>query len=394
MGFSEVVRKTLRNSYRTKRLLFQLQFAFRCHVFGLIVFVVVFLAKVLGRALPVKVVSGWRASDLIRVDQDSCQAPLDQSSRFAAFGKSSNFSLAGLQPLPGESLNRLLRRSVQNHLPLTWPLELFVPFVSDSTDGNFNSVSTGEEASLANFRDDPRFHFLTPAIMQKPTDSEQFRRLLALGYNSEELLEAITTLDSQSQGPVRKGLGDEFLSMDFAHHYYYRKLRTLLEGRSAATVVEIGGGYGGLCRQVLSFVPGEVDRYVLVDIPMTLGLAQQYLMQHLAPEQFEKVEFIQFEQLVDRSMDYGEGSIIGVATHSLSELDPEIINFYLDKVIPKCTSFFVSMQRIFQNKYNMEWLYWRLLGQFREHSIEVTEGMNVINATLVLQGEQPQVGGS
>lgn len=127
---------------------------------------------------------------------------------------------------------------------------------------------------------------------------------------------------------------------------------------------------------------------------MTLSLAQQYLMQHLAPEQFEKVEFIQFEQLVDRSMDYGEGSIIGVATHSLSELDPEIINFYLDKVIPKCTSFFVSMQRIFQNKYNMEWLYWRLLGQFREHSIEVTEGMNVINATLVLQGEQPQVGGS
>ncbi len=384
MTINQNFRRALRNSYGLKRFAFKLAFNSRSLVFGRLLRFVLLLRRVTNRPVPLKIVYGWRSSRVVKVPIDYCILPLEELEDWAPFQGAERLSLAGLTLLPKESLVSLVQRTVQEKLPLTWPLELFLPFVADKGDGNFNSVALDEaKPNLETFRRDGQYHFLTSDIRVRADDSEQFKRLLAKGYERADLLGEIQSLDRSglnSAGPHENG---EFLAMDIAHHYYFRKLETFLSDAVPATILEIGGGYGGLCRQVLTFASAKVDYYVLIDIPVTLALAQECLRRELTLDLFHKIVFIEFQDLQRTMLPDLSGSTIGVATHSLSELDPEIINSYLHLVVPKCSAFLIAMQRIFQNKYNSEWLYRRLLHEFCEESVEITEGMNVVNATLV-----------
>ncbi|HCV34531.1 MAG TPA: hypothetical protein DGF10_07665 [Acidimicrobiaceae bacterium] len=53
---------------------------------------------------------------------------------------------------------------------------------------------------------------------------------------------------------------------------------------ASKTVLEIGGGYGGLAHQVAHCLGDSLDRYVIVDLPEVLLFSASYLSIHNGPE--------------------------------------------------------------------------------------------------------------
>lgn len=149
-------------------------------------------------------------------------------------------------------------------------------------------------------------------------------------------------------------------------------------------MLKLGGGYGGLARQIFNISSVSVSSYYIVDLPLTLRLISEYLRAELSEKDFAKITFVDARNLLSGQRLIPRQRYLGIATHSLSEQDPEIINAYFDYVVTSCQAFYLSMQREFHiNHLNCEWIYERFLDLFDVKSLEITEGINVLNAALL-----------
>ncbi|MDQ2834406.1 MAG: putative sugar O-methyltransferase [Acidobacteriota bacterium] len=63
------------------------------------------------------------------------------------------------------------------------------------------------------------------------------------------------------------------------HHYYSHAIKHLVEPKSSKTVVELGGGFGGLAYFLGRDIPGIT--YIDFDLPEAIALASYYLMKAL-----------------------------------------------------------------------------------------------------------------
>jgi hypothetical protein len=115
---------------------------------------------------------------------------------------------------------------------------------------------------------------------------------------------------------------------------------------------EIGGGYGGLAYFLLRDIPEA--KYVNFDLPETLVLMAYYLSCSLPekrlylyeggavnwPELLDNFDIILFphwaiDLLPENSVD------VFVNSFSLSEMRPETVNYYVNKVTDTCRNFFL-----------------------------------------------------
>tara|TARA_B100000287_G_C20673948_1_gene794498 strand:+ start:278 stop:1057 length:780 start_codon:yes stop_codon:yes gene_type:complete len=98
----------------------------------------------------------------------------------------------------------------------------------------------------------------------------------------------------------------------------------MLEGSPISKVVEVGGGYGGLCR-VLSKVC-EFDEYVMIDLPEVVALQRKYIDQF--PDIKDKVKCIpctEYEEIKDIDL--------FISNYALSECSIEVQMEYFDKLV-------------------------------------------------------------
>ena len=98
----------------------------------------------------------------------------------------------------------------------------------------------------------------------------------------------------------------------------------MLDGAEVSRVVEVGGGYGGLCR-VLSKVC-EFDEYILIDLPEVSALQRKYLDQF--PDLKDKVKCIpttEYDEIKDIDL--------FISNYALSECDLPTQMAYYDKII-------------------------------------------------------------
>lgn len=248
-------------------------------------------------------------------------------------------------------------------------------------DGNFNSLlHHSVPIDLNGFRRDPSFDFLTPGYRSSLDSTEQYLRLLEMGLSDSEIRADLTRLVENSRLEIPENDG-RFWRMDVVHYFYRKQIELSLRRDSAINVLEIGGGYGGLARQLLDFSDLRIDSYLIIDLPLTLGLSAAYLRAELSDQAFEKLVFIDAREVDRLTIDDASTRYLGIATHSLSEQDPEVIDQYLSRLLPSCDQFYLSMQRRFHlNGLDFDWLYLRFQEDFRVHSVEVTERLNVISA--------------
>ena len=102
------------------------------------------------------------------------------------------------------------------------------------------------------------------------------------------------------------------------------EMATLLQDTAVSRVVEVGGGYGGLCK-TLSVVC-DFDEYILVDLPEAVEVQRKYLS--CFPELFAKCKFISCDDLEEiKDVD------LFISNYALSECDYDTQVNYYDKLI-------------------------------------------------------------
>jgi putative sugar O-methyltransferase len=91
-------------------------------------------------------------------------------------------------------------------------------------------------------------------------------------------------------------------------------------------ILEIGGGYGGLCRILSIFI--KFDEYIIVDLPDVLKISQKYLSHF--PKLANKVKFVSYENY-ENILNFSKDSHIDllIAVSSISECAREIQNKYI-----------------------------------------------------------------
>tara|TARA_R100001082_G_C4330542_1_gene145402 strand:+ start:75 stop:905 length:831 start_codon:yes stop_codon:yes gene_type:complete len=98
--------------------------------------------------------------------------------------------------------------------------------------------------------------------------------------------------------------------------------------KSIKNIVEVGGGYGGLCLILSGFI--DFDSYTLMDLPNVCKLTDKYIEQF--PQLHGKVKTLPCTDLTDQSFDSID---LAIGVNSLSECNREVQLSYFSKIISK-----------------------------------------------------------
>ena len=102
------------------------------------------------------------------------------------------------------------------------------------------------------------------------------------------------------------------------------EMATLLQDAPISRVVEVGGGYGGLCK-TLSVVC-DFDEYILVDLPEAVAVQEKYIS--CFPELYAKCKFISCDDLEEvKDVD------LFISNYALSECDYDTQEVYYNKLV-------------------------------------------------------------
>lgn len=120
-------------------------------------------------------------------------------------------------------------------------------------------------------------------------------------------------------------------------------LISIYSDQKISKIVEVGSGYGGLCK-TLSVVT-NFDEYVNVDLPEAVNVQKKYLSNF--PEINSKVKFVPCNQLQDiYDID------VFISNYALSELDIETQLSYYDKLIKNSKIVYIIYNFIIDNAQN------------------------------------------
>ena len=114
---------------------------------------------------------------------------------------------------------------------------------------------------------------------------------------------------------------------------------------SIKNIVEIGGGYGGLCLILSGFI--DFDSYTLIDLPNVCKLVEKYVEQF--PQLKGKVKTLPCTDLTDVSFDSID---LAIGINSLSECNLEVQLSYFSKVISKSNFSYIVRNPDTQEKWD------------------------------------------
>ena len=101
-------------------------------------------------------------------------------------------------------------------------------------------------------------------------------------------------------------------------------------GTSFDSIVEIGGGYGGLCKVMSSFV--KFDQFLLIDLEECNLLSRRYLSHFNLPTFSHTPEEIEVEENFD----------LFISNYALSECNRETQLMYIDKFVKISNKFYIK----------------------------------------------------
>lgn len=111
------------------------------------------------------------------------------------------------------------------------------------------------------------------------------------------------------------------------------------------SILEIGGGYGGLCKVFTSFV--DFTKYSLIDLPEPSKLSKKYL------DHFDdiknKIKYISTENIrVVKNID------LVISNYSFSECTEKYQKLYYEKIIKNCKKFYMIYNNFTENNINVD----------------------------------------
>ena len=113
-------------------------------------------------------------------------------------------------------------------------------------------------------------------------------------------------------------------------------------GTSFDSIVEIGGGYGGLCKVMSTFV--EFDQYLLLDLEECNMLSRKYLSHFNLPTMsYQAEEIVEVEDRFD----------LLISNYALSECNRETQMMYIEKFVKKSDKFYLMHNDFHADNGNM-----------------------------------------
>ena len=115
-------------------------------------------------------------------------------------------------------------------------------------------------------------------------------------------------------------------------------------GNSFDSIVEIGGGYGGLCKVMSSFI--KFDQYLLLDLEECNLLSRRYLSIFNLPTLSHRAEEI---DEIDENFD------LLISNYALSECDRETQMMYIQRFVKKSNKFYIMHNNFHADNGNMSY---------------------------------------
>ena len=138
----------------------------------------------------------------------------------------------------------------------------------------------------------------------------------------------------------------------FRHNYYAEKIDALLNVADG-DVLEIGGGYGGVCYQLFNNF-GFNNRYILVDMPIQLANQAFFVMQALPSKRIvfitkeadlssaAEADVILITPDLFRIYAVTKGVSLAFNAHSFTEMDFSVTEEYLKLIVEMKPNFILS----------------------------------------------------
>lgn len=146
-------------------------------------------------------------------------------------------------------------------------------------------------------------------------------------------------------------------------------------------VIEIGGGYGGLCKVFSSF--NKFDLYYLVDFPEVNGLSKKYLSKFKTLK--NKVKHIS----TDTVSEVADIDLF-ISNYAFSECSAEYQDLYYDAFIKNSKNFYIVYNNFTENNVNSQGFIELASEDFEikvetelrpPHTVHIIYGKRIINAT-------------
>jgi len=115
-------------------------------------------------------------------------------------------------------------------------------------------------------------------------------------------------------------------------------------GTSFDSIVEIGGGYGGLCKVMSSFV--KFDQYLLLDLEECNMLSRKYLSYFDLPTMSYQAEEI---------VDVDDNFDLLISNYALSECNRETQMMYIERFVKKSDKFYLMHNNFHADNGNMSY---------------------------------------
>ena len=133
-------------------------------------------------------------------------------------------------------------------------------------------------------------------------------------------------------------------------------------------IVEIGAGFGGLCRAISVLI--DFNEYVIVDLPEVITLQRKYLSQY--SEIFNKIKFV--DALDNSAIEQISAPDLVIACASIAELDLKTQIHYNKTLIDKSKYAYIAYNTMFRenSKHIFNALYLSWVAKF---SIKTWEGL-------------------
>lgn len=200
--------------------------------------------------------------------------------------------------------------------------------------------------------------FMTPSTPPSAQDMQIFKARSELGFYNFLKSCPSTDVKKLERKPVGNPYGyqvdDTFIYPSAEFHYYCAKaIKVLLKSHDRPTILELGGGYGGLAYYLLQEIPSA--QIILIDLPENAALQAYYLKSHYPHKKIvlfgETSIDSQYDILIAPNYainELDENSIdLTFNSYSLAEMGVDTINFYIRKICEITREYFYHLNHVY-----------------------------------------------
>lgn len=155
---------------------------------------------------------------------------------------------------------------------------------------------------------------------------------------SPELIDKIRNVKNRNVGaPITVKFKNNEICMDYIQAVYeleFIESNLKLDGMD---ILEIGGGYGRTCHTIIS--NHDISSYSIIDLDNCLNLSRAYLKRVLSESQYSRIRFYSISEI-----DILKDSLFDLCVNidSFAEMEPDVVNHYLDYINSQCAHFYVK----------------------------------------------------